>query len=101
MSLVGPRPEMPFIIVKYGKKERRRLQVNPGLTGLWRLRSDRAFVIHENIEGDLYYIQHRNLFMDRCILRFLRCAEFSSMGGMSGLQDLLLSITNRRERWKV
>jgi exopolysaccharide biosynthesis polyprenyl glycosylphosphotransferase len=68
MSLVGPRPEMPFIVEQYGDKERQRLQVKPGLTGLWQLSGDRAFLIHENIEYDLYYIQHRNLFMDLAIM---------------------------------
>jgi exopolysaccharide biosynthesis polyprenyl glycosylphosphotransferase len=68
MALVGPRPEMPFIVDKYGDKERQRLQVKPGLTGLWQLSGDRAFLIHENIEYDLYYIQHRNLFMDLAVL---------------------------------
>lgn len=68
MSLVGPRPEMPFIVAQYGDKERQRLQVKPGLTGLWQLSGDRAFLIHENLEYDLYYIQHRNLFMDMAVL---------------------------------
>ena len=68
MSLVGPRPEMPFIVDKYGEEERQRLQVKPGLTGLWQLSGDRAFLIHENIEYDLYYIQHRNFFMDLAVL---------------------------------
>jgi len=68
MSLVGPRPEMPFIVEQYTERHRQRLQVLPGLTGLWQLSGDRAFRIHENIEYDLYYIQHRNLFMDLAIL---------------------------------
>jgi exopolysaccharide biosynthesis polyprenyl glycosylphosphotransferase len=68
MSLVGPRPEMAFIVEQYGEKQRQRLRVKPGLTGLWQLSGDRAFLIHENIEYDLYYIQHRNLFMDLAIL---------------------------------
>jgi lipopolysaccharide/colanic/teichoic acid biosynthesis glycosyltransferase len=68
MSFVGPRPEMAFIVEQYGEKQRQRLRVKPGLTGLWQLSGDRAFLIHENIEYDLYYIQHRNLFMDLAIL---------------------------------
>ena len=68
MSLVGPRPEMPFIVDQYGEKERQRLKVKPGLTGLWQLSGDRAFLIHENLEYDLYYIQHRNFFMDLAVL---------------------------------
>ena len=68
MSLVGPRPEMPFIVEQYSETHRQRLQVKPGLTGLWQLSGDRAFLIHENVEYDLYYIRHRNLFMDLAIL---------------------------------
>jgi exopolysaccharide biosynthesis polyprenyl glycosylphosphotransferase len=68
MSLVGPRPEMPFIVERYGERHRQRLQVKPGITGLWQLSGDRAFLIHENVEYDLYYIQHRNFFMDLAIL---------------------------------
>ena len=68
MSLVGLRPEMPFIAEQYTDKDRRRLQVKPGLTGLWQLSGDRAFLIHENIEYDLYYIQPRNIFMDVAVL---------------------------------
>jgi len=68
MSLVGPRPEMPFIVAKYTQNDSQRLQVKPGLTGLWQLSGDRAFLIHENLEYDLYYIQHRNFFMDLAIM---------------------------------
>jgi len=68
MSLVGPRPEMPFIVDKYTALHRQRLQVTPGITGLWQLSADRAFLIHENIQYDLYYIRHRSFFMDLAIL---------------------------------
>jgi exopolysaccharide biosynthesis polyprenyl glycosylphosphotransferase len=68
MSLVGPRPEMPFIVERYTRVERERLEVMPGITGLWQLSADRAFMIHENIQYDLYYIRHRNFFMDAAIL---------------------------------
>jgi exopolysaccharide biosynthesis polyprenyl glycosylphosphotransferase len=68
MSLVGPRPEMPFVVDGYSTQQRRRLQVTPGITGLWQLSADRAFPIHENIEYDLYYIKNRTFFMDVAIL---------------------------------
>jgi lipopolysaccharide/colanic/teichoic acid biosynthesis glycosyltransferase len=68
MSLVGPRPEMPFIAQQYGPEQRQRLEVSPGITCLWQLSADRAFHIHENIQYDLYYIQHRGFFMDFAIL---------------------------------
>jgi exopolysaccharide biosynthesis polyprenyl glycosylphosphotransferase len=68
MSLVGPRPEMPFIVEQYNTHQRQRLDVIPGITGLWQLSADRAFLIHENIFYDLYYIRHRSFFMDVAIL---------------------------------
>ena len=68
MSLVGPRPEMPFIVEGYDTHHRRRLDVLPGITGLWQLSADRAFAIHENLQYDLYYIRHRSFFMDLAIL---------------------------------
>jgi exopolysaccharide biosynthesis polyprenyl glycosylphosphotransferase len=68
MSLVGPRPEMPFIVESYNPQHAQRLLVKPGITGLWQLSGDRNYLIHENLEYDLYYIKHRNFFMDVAIL---------------------------------
>jgi lipopolysaccharide/colanic/teichoic acid biosynthesis glycosyltransferase len=68
MSLVGPRPEMPFIVEQYTSIQRQRLSVKPGITGLWQISPTRAFPIHENMEYDLYYVRHRSLFMDVAIL---------------------------------
>jgi hypothetical protein len=68
MSLVGPRPEMPFIVERYTQLERQRLRARPGITGLWQLSVDRHAEIHENIEYDLYYIDHQSLMLDALIL---------------------------------
>ena len=78
MSLVGPRPEMPFIVQQYGPRERQRLAVVPGITGLWQLSADRAFLIHENLQYDFYYIRNRGFFMDLAIL--LHTAVFAMRG---------------------
>jgi lipopolysaccharide/colanic/teichoic acid biosynthesis glycosyltransferase len=59
---------MPFIVERYNAKQRQRLQVIPGITGLWQLSADRAYPIHQNIEYDLYYIRNRGFFMDMAIL---------------------------------
>lgn len=68
MSLVGPRPEMPFLVAQHHAAHNQRLRVKPGITGLWQLSADRAFQIHENVHYDLYYIRHRGFFMDFAIL---------------------------------
>jgi exopolysaccharide biosynthesis polyprenyl glycosylphosphotransferase len=80
MSLVGPRPEMPFIAERYNAEQRRRLEVLPGITGLWQLSADRAFPIHENMEYDLYYMRNRNFFMDIAIL--IHTAIFAARGAV-------------------
>ena len=68
MALVGPRPEMPYIVHQYTPYEAQRLSVLPGITGFWQLSADRKFVIHESLEYDLYYIEHRGLFLDLTVL---------------------------------
>jgi exopolysaccharide biosynthesis polyprenyl glycosylphosphotransferase len=69
MSLVGPRPEMPFLVAKYGHLEKERLVVSPGVTGLWQVSDDRKrLLIHENMDYDLYYIEHMGFNLDLAIL---------------------------------
>ena len=68
MSLVGPRPEMPYVVEGYDTLQRQRLAVQPGMTGLWQLSADRAVAIHQNMEYDLYYVRHRSILMDIAIL---------------------------------
>ncbi len=64
MSIVGPRPEMPFIVEKYTPRQRKRLQVLPGITGLWQISPVRNKPIHENLRYDYYYITHQSLRLD-------------------------------------
>jgi lipopolysaccharide/colanic/teichoic acid biosynthesis glycosyltransferase len=68
MSLVGPRPEMPFIVAQYHSVECERLAVRPGITGLWQISPARAFPIHENLQYDLHYIRNQNFFLDCAII---------------------------------
>ncbi len=68
MSIVGPRPEMPFIVEQYNELQRERLNVRPGITGLWQISADRDLPIHENIDHDLFYIQHQSLILDLLII---------------------------------
>jgi lipopolysaccharide/colanic/teichoic acid biosynthesis glycosyltransferase len=68
MSIVGPRPEMPFIVEKYGPVEAQRLLVKPGITGLWQIYGSRKQPIHENIHYDFDYIQNQTLILDFFII---------------------------------
>lgn len=80
MSLVGPRPEMPFVVEHYTAEQRRRLEATPGITGLWQLSADRAFPIHQNLQYDLYYIRNRTFSMDIAIL--IHTLLFATRGGI-------------------
>jgi lipopolysaccharide/colanic/teichoic acid biosynthesis glycosyltransferase len=68
MSIVGPRPEMAFIVDQYGPLERERLAAKPGITGLWQISFARNEAIHQNIEYDIYYIENRSLLLDLVII---------------------------------
>ena len=68
MSLVGPRPEMPFIVDEYNIMERKRLLVKPGLTGLWQVSPYRNNEINHNLEYDFYYIENQGFILDFVIL---------------------------------
>jgi exopolysaccharide biosynthesis polyprenyl glycosylphosphotransferase len=68
MSLVGPRPEMPYLVEKYEGWQRKRFAVPQGLTGWWQVngRSDKPMHLHS--EDDLYYVQNYSLLLDLQIL---------------------------------
>lgn len=69
MSLVGPRPEMPFIVEnEYNEICRQRLRVKPGITGVWQISADRVREIHENISYDIFYLENRSLLLDIVII---------------------------------
>jgi exopolysaccharide biosynthesis polyprenyl glycosylphosphotransferase len=68
MSLVGPRPEMPFIVSQYNDLHKQRLNVKPGITGLWQISADRKIAIHENMDYDMYYINNQSFLLDLVIL---------------------------------
>lgn len=68
MSLVGPRPELPYIVEQYEPWQRKRLLVPQGITGWWQIngRSDKPMLLHT--EDDLYYIGNFSLLLDLEIL---------------------------------
>ncbi|MCZ6598377.1 MAG: sugar transferase [Planctomycetota bacterium] len=68
MSIVGPRPEMPFIVAGYGALERERLRAKPGITGLWQISYARQEAIHANLDYDIYYVENRSVLLDVVII---------------------------------
>jgi lipopolysaccharide/colanic/teichoic acid biosynthesis glycosyltransferase len=68
MSLVGPRPQVPDEVSRYDHWHYRRLEVTPGITGLWQVlgRSETSF--DEMVRLDIYYAENWSLDMDVRIL---------------------------------
>jgi exopolysaccharide biosynthesis polyprenyl glycosylphosphotransferase len=69
MSLVGPRPELPWMVEAYEPWQRRRLAVPQGMTGWWQVngRMKRADP-RQRVQDDLFYISHYSLWLDLRIL---------------------------------
>jgi lipopolysaccharide/colanic/teichoic acid biosynthesis glycosyltransferase len=69
MALIGPRPTLPVQVEQYDERQRRRLDVKPGITGWAQVNGRASLPWSERIELDLYYIEHRSLSLDLEILR--------------------------------
>lgn len=68
MSLVGPRPEMPYIAMEYEPWQWQRFRIPPGMTGWWQINGRSEKLMHLHTEDDLYYIQNYSFWLDMKIL---------------------------------
>lgn len=68
MSLVGPRPPLPNEVEEYGDIEWRRLEVIPGITGLWQVSGRSEISFNKWMELDVYYIENWSFWLDLKIL---------------------------------
>ena len=68
MSLVGPRPCVPYEYEAYKDWHKKRLSIRPGITGVWQVTGRSAVSFEDMVLLDLYYIYNRNILMDINIL---------------------------------
>ncbi len=68
MAMVGPRPHLPTEVAHYTERQRRRLQVTPGITCLWQVSRRASENFDQWIETDLEYIRQRSWRTDVAIL---------------------------------
>ena len=68
MSLVGPRPPLPYELEQYQAWHKRRLEALPGITGLWQVKGRNQVSFDEMVRMDLEYIQHQSIWRDILIL---------------------------------
>ncbi len=90
MSFVGPRPTLSYQVERYSSRQRRRLEVRPGITSLAVVSGRNALAWRERIELDIWYIDHWSLGLDLKILfRTLWCVLITREGlyGKNGVND--------------
>jgi lipopolysaccharide/colanic/teichoic acid biosynthesis glycosyltransferase len=78
MSLIGPRPTLAYQVERYTPRQRRRLDVKPGLTGWAQVHGRAALPWEERIELDVFYVEHRSPRLD---LRILARTPLALLGG--------------------
>jgi lipopolysaccharide/colanic/teichoic acid biosynthesis glycosyltransferase len=68
MSLIGPRPTLRYQVERYSERQRRRLEVLPGITGWAQIHGRATLSWEERIELDVWYVDHRSPLTDALIL---------------------------------
>jgi exopolysaccharide biosynthesis polyprenyl glycosylphosphotransferase len=68
MSLIGPRPPIPYEVECYQDWHRARFHVKPGLTGLWQVSGRNRLSFEQMVRLDIYYIENWSLWLDLKIL---------------------------------
>ena len=68
MSIVGPRPTLAYQVARYDDRQRRRLNVRPGITGLAQVRGRNRITWADRIDHDLEYLDHQSPALDLRIL---------------------------------
>ena len=68
MSLIGPRPTLRYQVERYDDRQRRRLEVKPGLTGWAQVHGRAGLPWEDRIDLDVWYVEHRSLWVDLQIL---------------------------------
>src|SRR5580765_8251479 len=89
MSVIGPRPTLRYQVERYTERQRRRLEVRPGLTGWAQIHGRASLSWDERIELDVWYVDHRSPLTDLLILLRTPLALFGgtykgSTGGWKG-----------------
>jgi len=76
MSLIGPRPTLRYQVDRYDERQRRRLDVKPGITGWAQVHGRASLPWAERIELDVWYVEHRSALVDLKILLLTPLALF-------------------------
>ena len=85
MSLIGPRPTLGYQVEQYTPRQRRRLEVRPGITGWAQVQGRASLPWEERIELDVWYVEHRSPAVDlKILLRTPRALFGGTYKGKTG-----------------
>jgi lipopolysaccharide/colanic/teichoic acid biosynthesis glycosyltransferase len=89
MSMIGPRPTLAYQVERYTPRQRRRLDVKPGITGWAQIHGRARLPWDERIELDVWYVEHRSPWLDLKILARTPLALFTGTykGETGGWRD--------------
>jgi lipopolysaccharide/colanic/teichoic acid biosynthesis glycosyltransferase len=89
MSIIGPRPTLRYQVERYDDRQRRRLDVKPGITGWAQIHGRAKLPWAERIELDVWYVEHRSPKTDLLILLRTPLALFGGTykGATGGWRD--------------
>ncbi len=82
MSLVGPRPAIPYEVEMYQPWHYRRLETKPGITGLWQVTARSTVEFDESVRLDIQYVDQQSFWLDLKILLKTPFAVLSCKGAM-------------------
>ena len=81
MSLVGPRPSLPYEFENYDTWQKRRVNVLPGCTGVWQVWGRSTVSFRDSVVLDLYYVNNMSPWLDiQLILKTVPVMLFSKGG---------------------
>ena len=78
MSVIGPRPTLRYQVERYDERQRRRLEVKPGITGWAQIHGRAALPWEDRIELDVWYVENRSAWVDLKILAKTPLALFGA-----------------------
>jgi lipopolysaccharide/colanic/teichoic acid biosynthesis glycosyltransferase len=81
MSLVGPRPPIPYELENYEIWHRRRvIDMKPGITGMWQVVGRSRTTFNEMVRLDIYYLANWSIWLDLKLLILTPWVVFTSKG---------------------
>jgi lipopolysaccharide/colanic/teichoic acid biosynthesis glycosyltransferase len=81
MTLVGPRPDVPYTVEQYSRPDQLRLYGKPGMTGTWQIYGQSQVTFQEMVEMDIAYLQQQSIWQDLKLIALTVPVMLQGRGG--------------------